>query len=95
MRSHWTVWNRDLDRKIIFLVDDFEKNRGQTITNDAENVLKFWKQHLGNDYRVVYKDTDEDWWEIREAAGDYAGEWRIVFEHWDGLVWDVLKKEKI
>ena len=87
MNSTWRLVDRDQERKIVFLEDTFYKN-GKTITNDAEWVY----DQVATVYypRVVYQDTDKEWWEIIQIAGDRPGEWRIAFKPWHGEVWDVL-----
>ena len=87
-RSSWFEYHRDHDNKIVFLLDT---SRGDTltITNDAENVLGHFKSSLGLAWRVVYKSTDDEWWEIVERT-TWMGR-GVGFEPWHGLVWDKLK----
>ena len=64
---------------------------GRSVTNDAEQVLAWCREKHGKDIRVVYKDTDNEWWEmIRE---DHPWEGHVIsFERWHGLEWDILKR---
>jgi hypothetical protein len=65
-----------------------DRNTGScSITNDAENVLDYFKLLYGVDWRVVYKDTDDTWWEI---AGNLVN--TIEFKPWNGLAWDILSR---
>lgn len=90
-RATWHEHSRDTERKIIFIIDDCWGNY-LSITNDAEEVLRYHMITLGKDWRVVYQDTEGEWWEIKYASGFSTGVWRVVFEPWDGLAWDILKR---
>lgn len=94
-RARWYVHDRDVNRKIIFIVDRDEG--GMTITNDAEEVLNYYHIALGEDWRVVYQDTEGEWWEI---VAHYITHGypnidikTISHERWEGHVWDILKHE--
>lgn len=92
MRAQFAMIEMDYDHNIIFIEDIANHTGGCTITNDAEAVFK----HIDDNYsyaapgarlwRVVYKDTDNEWWEIKKTDDDF-----ILFEKWHGVVWDVLK----
>jgi hypothetical protein len=89
MRSRFYIDEQNYNHKIVFLVD---RNAGScSITNDAENVLDYFKLLYGVDWRVVYKDTDDTWWEI---AGNYWGDEdkALEFKPWNGLAWDILSR---
>ena len=94
VKSTWAVVETDKKNRISF-IEDIANHTGQmTITNDAENVLEDFQDNYGNDWRVVYKDTDGEWWEIipvRKKTG-----WPFIesvkFEPWNGLAWDILKR---
>lgn len=86
----------DHDHNIIFIEDIANYTGGCTITNDAEAVFK----HIDDNYsyaapgarlwRVVYKDTNNEWWEL--VPEDHPWEGRdIHFEKWHGHEWDALK----
>lgn len=91
MKSSWVIHKKNDEHQIVYLID---RNDGQTsITNDAENVLRFFQQLYGPKYRVVYKDTDGEWWEMFWAPGWGAGQWRIAFKEWHGLDWDILTRK--
>ena len=94
IRSHWITADRDFQHKIIFIEDMCNLTGGMSITNDAEDVLKYWHESLGSDWRVVYKDTDGEWWEIVGGTGGTTS-WMgtsISFRPWHGLEWDILKR---
>ena len=78
-------------KNMIFFIEDICHLTGQmSITNDAENVLLYFRQTHGKDWRVVYKDTDQEWWEIvpvHSTTGTYAR-----FVKWNGLAWDILTR---
>lgn len=96
MRAQFAMVEMNYKHNIIFIEDIANHTGGTTITNDAEAVFK----HIDENYshaaptpmywRVVYKDTDNEWWEmIRE---DHPWEGHVIsFERWNGLVWDALK----
>ena len=90
IRSHWITADRDFQHKIIFIEDMCNLTGGMSITNDAEDVLKYWHESLGSDWRVVYKDTDGEWWEIVTQISRTAE--NIRFDRWHGLDWDILKR---
>jgi len=93
MRSFWHNHEINSEHKIVFLIDDANQHGTTTITNDAENVLHYIKVKYGNDWRVVYKDTDDEWWEIYQLDNQ-AGSW-ARFKRWHGLVWDILNRDTI
>lgn len=62
-----------------------------TITNDAEHVVDYCRALYGNKVRVVYKDTDNEWWEIKWSLELDRGT-VVSFERWNGLAWDILKR---
>jgi hypothetical protein len=80
----------DPDHKIVFLVDTSPTKGGMTITNDAENVLRFIKVNRDIDWRVVYEDTEGEMWEIVPLTNAFND---VRFERWDGLMWDILKRK--
>ena len=87
-RAKWYEQGRDQDRRIIFIVDS--NSGGTTITNDAEEVLGYYHITLGADWRVVYRDTEGEWFEIVPGVTTWMGT-GIGFEPWHGEVWDILK----
>jgi hypothetical protein len=89
-RAIWQIQDRDSIRKIIYIVDNCWGNH-LTITNDAEQVLNYHKVTLGLDWRVVYKDTEGEWWEIVENKSNYWMGTALSFERWEGEMWDILK----
>lgn len=90
INSAWAVVEADRDNRIFFIEDIANHTGGMTITNDAENVLKHFHDACGPSWRVVYKDTENEWWEITAQDHPWDG-LDIVFEKWHGLTWDKLK----
>lgn len=94
VKSTWAVVKTDRKNRIVFIEDICDKTGQKSITNDAQNVLENLQDEYGNDWRVVYKDTDNEWWEIvpkRKKTG-----WPlitgVVFKTWNGLAWDILQR---
>lgn len=96
MRAQFAMVEMDYKHNIIFIEDIANHTGGCTITNDAEAVFK----HIDENYshaaptpmywRVVYKDTNNEWWEM--IAEDHPWEGKVInFEKWHGHVWDALK----
>jgi hypothetical protein len=83
--------DRDTINNIAFLEDISNHTGGMTITNDAENVVDYCRSLYGNQVRVVYKDTDNEWWEIKWSLELDEGT-VVSFERWNGLAWDILKR---
>ena len=88
-RSQWRVV--EIQKDIVFIED---LNGSVSVTNDAENVFAtVTSQKFSDDpiTRVVYKDSDGEWWEIINNHTTWMGT-GIGFERWDGLAWDLLKQ---
>lgn len=82
--------DRDVKNNIVFLEDLSNTHGTRSITNDAEAVIDRARSIYGIGVRVVYKDTDQEWWEIvpvHSKTGVY-----VRFDRWHGLVWDKLSK---
>jgi hypothetical protein len=82
------------ERGIVFIED---LDQGISVTNDAENV---WRRVTG-DYiptheiqRLVYKDTQGEWWEMWPIYSGYATSvtCNMEFKRWHGHVWDELNR---
>ena len=83
------------ERGIVFIED---LDRGISVTNDAEDV---WLRVNGEVRakgctRLVYKDTQGEWWEMLPTFVDTHGtgkhsDFLIEFKRWHGHVWDALK----
>ena len=86
MRSQWRLI--EVKNGIAFIED---LDGPTSVTNDAENVYGRVRTQFGA-VRVVYQDSNGDWDEIKQVAGSSPGDWRIVFEPWNGLAWDILKR---
>jgi len=87
--SFWHVQNVDTEHKIIYIVDDSDRFGGPSVTNDAENVVNYFAITHGVGWRVVYKDTSGEWWELYWKKTLMGG---IEFKRWHGLVWDILTR---
>jgi len=91
MKAMVTQVDRDVKNNIVFIEDLSNHTGSVSITNDAENVVTWFRELYGNRIRIVYKDTDNEWWEIvwqiRNSGGNY-----VAFKQWHGLAWDILKR---
>jgi len=90
MKAMVTVIERDVENNIVFLEDKSHLAGSITITNDAEHVVDYCRALYGNRVRVVYKDTDQEWWEIVWSI-DLRGT-DVSFKRWHGLFWDKLSR---
>jgi hypothetical protein len=84
-------------RRSIYMIVDEDKsanppivyiedcNGPVSVTNDAENILRRFHRK-----RVVYLDTNNEWWEMYWNDEDRVPEKYIKFKPWQGRVWDVL-----
>ncbi len=83
--------DRDDKNNIVFIEDMANQTGGMTITNDAEAVVNYYRSLYGNDIRIVYLDTDNEWWEIVWTLERHHGT-SVDFKPWHGLAWDILKR---
>ena len=90
MKASFRVYNRDTARNIIFIEDMSNATGGISVTNDAEEVVTHFRTVYGNRVRIVYLDTDNEWWEIVWSIGHSGTE--VSFEQWYGLDWDILSR---
>ena len=90
MRACSRLHDRDEKNNIVFIEDMANQTGGMTITNDAEAVVDYYRSIYGNHVRIVYLDTDKEWWEIVWSIGEYDTD--VSFKPWHGLVWDRLSK---
>ena len=89
MKARFSASERDPERNIVFLEDLANHYGSRTITNDAEAVYAHWADVFGDNVRIVYRDTDGEWWEI--VANDHPWQGKeISFRPWYGAVWDRL-----
>lgn len=86
MGSHWELVELDQPNGIIFIED---VNGPMTVTNDAEEVYRYISANYGRRYRIVYKDSENEWWEMK--YGWTAWGRQMQFEKWHGMMWDKLK----
>jgi hypothetical protein len=91
MRACSRFRDRDDKNNIVFIEDMANQTGGMTITNDAEAVVNYYRSLYGNDIRIVYLDTDEEWWEIVWTLERHHGT-SVDFKPWHGLAWDILKR---
>ena len=94
MRSKFSLVSRDMKNNIVFIEDDCDANgdpRYMSVTNDAENVVDYWRSIYGNRIRIVYRDTDMEWWEIVWSLELDAGT-VVSFKQWHGHMWDKLTR---
>lgn len=97
MRAQFAMVKRDYKHNIIFIEDIANTTGGCTITNDAEAVFDHLNVHYSHDaptpgyWRVVYKDTEGEWWELIQLWSSTSDATCIKFEKWHGYEWDALK----
>ena len=91
MKAQFGVVKQDREHNIVFIEDIANYTGGTTITNDAEAVFQHWARVFGPDVRVVYKDTEGEWWEIVGYPHN-PGRWDVIFRPWYGDVWDRLSQ---
>jgi hypothetical protein len=89
MKAKFTIVERNTEDNIIFLHDDAHGYH-MTITNDAESVVDYCRSLFGNRVRIVYLDTDQEWWELDWIIGHSGTE--VSFKQWHGMVWDKLSR---
>ncbi len=90
MRACSRLHNRDEKNNITYIEDMANQTGGMTITNDAEAVVDYYRSIYGNRVRIVYLDTDGEWWEIKWTI-DLNGT-HVNFKQWHGLAWDKLSR---
>ena len=90
MRARSGIIERDEKNNIVFLRDLSPYEGGPTITNDAEGVVDYYRSVYGNRVRVVYLDTDNEWWELVWTIG--RTHTYVAFKPWNGLAWDILQR---
>ncbi len=91
MRACSRFRDRDDKNNIVFIEDMANQTGGMTITNDAEAVVNYYRSLYGNGIRIVYLDTDNEWWEIVWTLERHRGT-SVDFKPWHGLAWDILKR---
>ncbi len=58
MKSNWTIDYLDTKNQIVYIED---LNGPTSVTNDVESVLQHVKINYGGRYRLVYKDSEDEW----------------------------------
>lgn len=90
--SRFNIVDRDKENNIVYIEDDFDIHGGlKTVTNDAENVVTYFRSIYGNRIRIVYRDTDMEWWEIVWSL-EHPSRTVVSFKQWHGLTWDKLSR---
>ena len=74
----------------VLFIQDLNLGR-RSVTNDAEQVLEWCREHHGKNIRVVYRDSENEWSEIVDNVETWMGK-GIGFKPWYGLDWDILKR---
>lgn len=90
MKAMVTQVDRDVKNNIVFIEDLSNLTGSVSITNDAENVVTWFREIYGNGIRIVYRDTDNEWWELVWEL--HISGIEVSFKQWHGLVWDVLSR---
>lgn len=93
MRARSGIVERDEKNNIVFVKDLSPYEGGMTITNDAEAVVDYYRSVYGNRVRIVYLDTNEEWWEILWTLERHRGT-TVDFKPWHGLMWDKLSRRE-
>lgn len=94
MKSRFHQVDRNREHNIVWIEDDCDANgdpRYMSVTNDAENVVTYYRTMYGNRIRIVYRDTNMEWWEI--AWELHLDGTRVSFKQWHGLEWDILSRK--
>lgn len=86
MKVKWDVCKVDQPNSIVFIEDT---NGLRSVTNDAESVFESIQKVYGRQYRVVYKDSLGEWWEMKYGWSAWGQQ--MQFEKWHGMMWDKLK----
>jgi hypothetical protein len=94
LRSRFSQVDRNKEHNIVWIEDDCDANGDakMSVTNDAENVVDYFRSIYGNRIRIVYRDTDMEWWEIDWQIG-HTGT-LVNFKPWHGLEWDILTRQE-
>ena len=90
MKASFLTRGHNSKNNIVFLEDCSNHSGGMSITNDAENVVDYCRSIFGNRVRIVYRDTDSEWWEIVWSIGHSGTE--VSFKPWAGIEWDILSR---
>jgi hypothetical protein len=94
LRSLFHQVDRNQEHNIVWIEDDCDSNGDATmsVTNDAENVVTWFRSIYGNRVRIVYRDTSMEWWEICWALEHHGTD--VWFKQWHGLEWDILSRKE-
>ena len=94
VRSRFYEVDRNREHNIVWIEDDCDANGKpkMSVTNDAENVAAWFRKIYGPEVRVVYRDTDMEWWEIVYEPTYFDG-FKVSFKQWHGLEWDILSRK--
>ena len=90
---NYQVLEYDAKHDIVYL-EDTSGPTERSITNDADRVMRDMFRDYGSRVLVVYRDTNNEWWEMRLLlSGPYNQYEKIEFEPWCGLAWRTLKRK--
>ena len=90
---NYQVLEYDAKHDIVYL-EDTSGPTERSITNDADRVMRDMFRDYGSRVLVVYRDTNNEWWEMRLLlSGPYNQYEKIEFEPWYGLAWRTLKRK--
>lgn len=93
MKATVTHVGHDSKHNIVFIEDLSNRTSSISITNDAENVVDWFRLIYGTCVRIVYKDTNMEWWEIDWVSVPFDGI-EVTFKPWNGLEWDILSRKE-
>ena len=96
-KSDWEIVSGKFGDDIIF-IRDLNKG-GMSVTNDAEAIFVYLQNSFAGlvmGVRVVYQDSENEWWEMTQSWQTYYDCIDCMkFEKWHGLVWDTLKRKTV
>ena len=92
MKSKFHQVDHNREHNIVWIEDDCDANGDakMSVTNDAENVVTWFRSLYGNRIRIVYRDSNMEWREICWSLEHHGTE--VSFRPWYGLVWAQLTK---
>ena len=95
MKATVTLVDRDVKNNIVFIEDLSNITGSISVTNDAEKVVSWFRELYGNSIRIVYKDTNQEWWEIVWTIERHRDTPSVFFKQWHGLAWDILSTKEL
>lgn len=95
MKATVSLVEYDSKNNIVFLEDISNMTGAMSITNDAENVVIWYRAVYGNSVRIVYKDTEQEWWEIVWTIERHQIRPAVFFKPWHSIEWDILSRKEV